>query len=231
MSRQKLIIFTDGAFKSFGYLVKDAIVSTIRFNTGFSQVVANQMGIKRSMYDESGALLTGLRKWDLDYEEYGVKLKITPMERDQSSLFGGESGHLEIDGLSVNSFKVIKLKDNEGLRLTFDVDIAEQVSQEVHNWIYGIKRNRIRIEVELPSKERRLQAMRAAEEKGATNKKKKDTSDDEDDNSPDAAAQQTLDAGQDDDPESAPPDLKGSALAAWQAMHPDKKRVPARRSN
>ncbi len=182
MARKKIRLL-DGAFQTVSIVPKDdAVLTKVKFTSKFDQIVAEALGIKSSLYDSNGTLLSGMQKWELEILLFGAKICVIPTQGD---LFDEKAGKaLEIDSIQLSDAAVRRLRADEALRISFTVTIAG-IPREMLDYVEGIRKNTISITVEPASKEREQTAKSAAITHGLFSEVK-DPDADEDDEADDA---------------------------------------------
>ena len=202
-----------GAMKSLKVNIKDAITTELQLTAQFDQVVANALDIKDSLYDDKGSLRAGTRAWDLDLELYGATVLI---DAAQGDLFNTEG--LKIESVQLCDVSIIRLKEDEALRLKFKVIMAGVPPEALLHYVEVIKRGIVKIAIDLGSDKTREKAKQQAAQLGLV-KAIADPETEEDDED-DAAGE-----GNGDEPtEDEPPELRGAALASWREINGSKSR-------
>jgi hypothetical protein len=107
-------------------------------------------------------------------ELWGAKISITP---DQANLF--TSKPLEIEAVHFHEARIIRLKEDEALRLSFIVVLAGVPPEELLNYIEGIKRGTVKIVIDPGSEASHRKGKERAIQLGLVPKKAKDSDEEE----------------------------------------------------
>ncbi len=216
----------DGSFQSIKFIIKDAIITQVKFTAKFDQLVADCMEIKETFYDSNGHLRRGNRKWELETMLWGATVNIAATQQD---LFTGNSG-LEIKSIQLSNGWVRRLRADETLRISFMVSIAD-IPRELFDYVEGVKKGTLNIVIEPASESEAKNALVKAGDLGLFKIPKEAES-------TEPAEGETIEtpvkADTEDEPvpaEELPPDLRGPALATYKEVLGNKKKRTAARPN
>lgn len=170
MAKRKIIL-TGATMQTFSKSARNNVVlGRLTVYADFDQLVAEALGIKDAVYDDSGMLRRGIRNPELDITYFGPGVKIVPAQRD---LYNQTDGH-EITPVQIDGLRIRQPKDENKIRLMLRLTFANEACSPVDDAFEALKSDELNLVIQAANKEREQAAVAIAAQFGLFKAKSED---------------------------------------------------------
>lgn len=177
MAKRKIIL-KGATMQTFSKSARNNVVlGRLTVYADFDQLVADALGIKDAVYNDSGMLRRGIRNPELDITYFGPTVKIVPAQQD---LYNQDEAH-EILPVQIDGLRIRQPKDENKIRLMLRLTFANEACSPVDDAFEALKSDELHFVIQAASKDREKSAMETAAQLGLFKAKSDDDGEEADD--------------------------------------------------